>query len=221
MSEKIVNAPHCTAKPFIYLEFGVAPIRYLIHKNQLMFLHHVVHLEEGDPVKKMWESMKIIGAQCNWWSCVRELMIKYHIELKDVEDSNRDCFKRLVKRKVFGAALEELNESCKEKKKTAMLNYGTLEPQEYLRHLYPAEARIIFKCRSKTLDIKDHRPYKYKDKLCRNCSSSDETIEHITNCGHSDIIDTSILDNLGPFTYDTKVVLQTIARRIGDFLDKV
>ena len=122
---------------------------------------------------------------------------------------------------MFGAALEEVNESCEEKKKTAMLNYGTLEPQEYLRHLYPAEARVIFKCRSKTLDIKDHRPYKFKDKLCRNCSSSDETIEHITNCGHSDIIDTSILDYLGPFTYDTKVVLQTIAKRISNFLDKV
>ena len=83
-----------------------------------MFLHHIVHLDESDPVKKMWESMKMLGGQCNWWSCVKELMIKYHINLKDVEENNRDSFKILVKR--FGAAFEELREMCKEKKKTAM-----------------------------------------------------------------------------------------------------
>ena len=218
---KIVNAPACTATSFVYLEFGVEPIRYIIQRNNLMFLHHIVHLDEDDPVKFMWENMKVLEEETNWWSSVKVLMKKYDIKLKEVEESSRESFKKLVKEKLQKVAHMELSAECKSKKKTSALIFPALEAQDYLNHLYPAQARIVFQCRSKTLDIKDHRSYKYKDTVCRKCGVEEETVQHITNCGQSDIIDTSIIYELGLVTYDTKVRLAVIAKRIQNFLEEV
>ena len=54
--------------------------------------------------------------------------------------------------------------------------------QPYLQNLFPSKSRTIFKCRSKTLDIKDHKPFKFKDILCRRCGSEREDLEHVVNC---------------------------------------
>ena len=218
---KIVNAPSCTATSFIHLEFGVEPIRYIIQRNNLMFLHHIVHLEEDDPVKFMWENMKVLEEEANWWSSVKVLMKKYEINLKDVEENSRESFKNLVKGKIMKLVHKELTDECRSKKKTSTLTFPAFETQDYLNHLYPNQARIVFQCRSKTLDIKDHRSYKYKDTLCRKCGIENETVQHITNCGQSDIVDTAIIYQLGSLTYDTKIKLATITKRIHNFLEEV
>ena len=218
---KIFNVPHSTLRAFVYLEFGAVPIRYIIHQNQLMFLHHIIHLEDDDPVKKMWENMKLLSGESNWWSSVKSLLEKHNIELEDVQNSNRDRFKLLIKRKIQDVTLKELTKDCKEKKKTSFLSYETLQPQDYLGHLYPCQSRIIFQCRSKTLDIKDHRSYKYKDRLCRKCGINEETVQHVTNCGHTDVVDTSFVSDLGDMTYATKLKLSIISQRISNVLEEV
>ena len=220
--KKIVEAPQSTCNSFTYLEFGVVPIRFIIQKNQLMFLHHIVHLEEDDPVKLMWKNMKILEEECNWWSNVRVLMTKYGISLQDAEEKSRESFKKLVKEKIHEVALVELSKDCKDKKKTSALSFTVLKPQDYLNHLYPTQAKIIFQCRSKTLDIKAHRSYKYKDKLCRKCGDDEETVQHVANCGSSDVIDTSFIDELSStLSYDTIIKLILISKRIHDFLEEV
>ena len=218
--KRILNVPQSTANSFTYLEFGVIPMRYEIEKNQLVFLHHIYHLDDTDPVKIMWENMKILEEESNWWSEVKEKMRKYNIMIEDVKLS-RDTFKKKIKAKIHEAALAELNRECKGKKKTADLDYKTLQQQDYLNHLYPTQAKIIFQCRSKTLDIKDHRAYKYKDKMCRKCGDEEETVQHVANCGYDDTVDTSIIEELDCITYDTKLKLVTIAKRIYNFLEEV
>ena len=186
-----------------------------------MFLHHVIHLEDDDPVKKMWANMKLLSGESNWWSSVKGLLEKHNVELEDVKNRSRDSFKLLIQRKIQEVALKELTKDCKEKKKTSFLSYERLQPQDYLNHLYPCQARTIFQCRSKTLDIKDHRSYKYKDRLCRKCGINEETVQHVTNCGHTDVVDTSFISDLGEITYTTKVKLGIISERIRNFLEEV
>ena len=72
--KKIVNAPQATANSFTYLELGVMPMRYEIERNQLIFLHHIVHLEDSDPVKITWENMKKFPEENNWWSGVKSIL---------------------------------------------------------------------------------------------------------------------------------------------------
>ena len=46
-----------TCNAFIYLELGVLPIEYEIHKRQLMFLYRILNLDDDDPVYRMYENM--------------------------------------------------------------------------------------------------------------------------------------------------------------------
>ena len=42
--KRTMQVPSSTPNAFTFLELGVLPIRYKIHKRQLIFLHHIVHL---------------------------------------------------------------------------------------------------------------------------------------------------------------------------------
>ena len=95
-----------------------------------------------------------------------------------------------------------------------------METQKYLKCLYPKQARIILQCRSKTLDIKQHRPYSYSDIVCRSCGREDENVEHIINCGQEEIIDALVMYNAEMSNNDILKVM-TIALRIESFLEKV
>ena len=44
------------------------------------------------------------------------------------------------------------------------------------------------KCRGQTVDIKSHLSYKYTDLLCRKCGLEDETLDHVINCGHDEVL---------------------------------
>ena len=111
---------------------------------------------------------------------------------------------------------------CQSLKKTAGLNYEALKVQEYWSHLYPSQARLIFKWRSRTLDLKTHLTYKYSDTLCRSCKRSEETPDHVLNCGTVDKIDVKI-DILGLDKVDeiTELELKKMALRMSSFLEKV
>ena len=69
-----------TSNAFMYLELGVLPIKYEIHKRQLMFLHHIVNLPEEDPVKKVWRNQTNLPDYSNWWCDVKVLMEIYGID---------------------------------------------------------------------------------------------------------------------------------------------
>ena len=72
--KRILQVPRSTANSFVFLEFGELPVRYIIDKNQLNFLYHIYHLKDDDPVKVMWENMKLFTEEKNWWYRVKRLL---------------------------------------------------------------------------------------------------------------------------------------------------
>ena len=127
-----------------------------------------------------------------------------------------------MKEIVRNVAFQNLRDQCLSKAKTQSLSFSSLKPQGYLRELYPTQAKAIFQCRSKTLDIKEHRQYIYKDMVCRVCKAAEETLEHVINCGCQEIIDISVLscDDL-EFPYENKLLFTTIASRISSFMEEI
>ena len=84
--------------------------------------------------------------------------------------------------------------------------------------MYPKQARIICQARSKSLDIKEHRSYKYTDLSCRKCQTYDETLTHVINCGKNTYITVDTLNNM---ENDNVVNLKLVAKRINDFIEEV
>ena len=123
--KKMMGIRPATANAFVYLELGVLPIDYEIHKRQLSFLHHIMSLSEEDPVKKMWRIQTKLPAHKNWWSEVKMLMEKYSIHLteEEITTMSKDTFKHKVKQAVRNYAFEKLKEECQSKEKTKSLEY--------------------------------------------------------------------------------------------------
>ena len=117
---------------------------------------------------------------------------------------SKNCFAGKVKNAITDTALKELVAETKGLKKTAPLQYNSLKLQEYFSHLYISQARLVFKWRSETLDLKTHLTYKYSDTLCRSCKSDIETPDHVLNCGMMNMMDIKVdvlnLDAVDDFT---------------------
>ena len=197
-------------------------MKYEVHKRQLSFLHHIIHLNEDDPVRKVWKFQKTLPSYGNWWNDIEQLLSKYEIDLNEEEILNmsKETFKRKVKQEVKRVALKELIQQNLAKEKTKHITYNDLQTQSYIAKLYPSHSRIIFKCRSQTLNIKQYMKYQYQnDNHCRWCGVSDETIQHVVNCGSDKPV---LLDVEKTIQEGNNLEqMKDIAERIEDFLDHV
>ena len=222
MLKKILGGARSTSNAFTYLELGVLPISCEIHKRQLSFLHHILNLEDGDPVKEMYNNMKELPGESNWYNCVAQLMETYKISMTEEEIKNlsKEAFKSVVKKAIIETTFAELCEQCCSKKKTCNLTYRKLKLQDYLTKLLPWQSQLVSRCRSKTLDIKTQQTYKYKDTLCRWCNLHEESLSHIINCGE-DPVDPVDLDEIEKMDHKMVTNITRVAYRIQEFIEKV
>ena len=96
-------------------------------------------------------------------------------------------FKKIVKQKTVEAAFKYLMEQKnKPGKNTKIKNieYKALCIQEYLLegNMNTELSKIIYKMRGKTLDIKEHKKWKYDNNLCIGCSKNVETESELLTC---------------------------------------
>ncbi len=222
--KKIVRVSSGTPNSFIFLELGVLPIEAEIHKRQLMYLHRILSLPKDDPVAQMLLNLILLDekGETNWWTQVKTLLPKYGLP-SDLEDLKKNTFKCMVNKAINKVVLDELVKDCSALKKTTGIEYKALQMQEYLSIMYPKQARLIFRSRCKTLDIKTHNTYKYNDDtVCRKCDSHEETLEHVINCGFEECdhlsIDTQDLRKMSDTLYST---ITQVANRIESFYDDV
>ena len=188
-----------------------------------MYLHRILQLEETDPVYKVFVNMQAFhkAGEENWWSGVVKALADYNLptDLEEIRSMSKGGFRKLVNESITEIAFKCLVSECKAQKKTSNLEYASLKLQEYLTVMYPNQSRTILKCRSKTVDIKSHLTYKYKDIACRKCGSSDEDMLHIINCGHRDHIDLAEYIHIQNLE-DTISGLKLMANRINEFLQE-
>ena len=222
MLKKILGGARSMSNAFTFLELGVLPISYEIHKRQLSFLHHILNLKDDDPVKTMYLNMKQLPGEKNWCNCVGELLRTYNISLseEEIKTKTKGSFKRMIKKAITQTALTNLQEEISNQKKTSSLIYTKLKTQDYLTKLFPWQSKLVSRTRSKTLDIKTHQKFKYKDSLCRWCNLDDETLSHIINCGE-DPIELVDLNNTEEMDSSMITKISRITYRIQEFLEKV
>ena len=148
---------------------------------------------------------------------------KYDLpNLDQIKELSKDCFSRKVKKSVAEFALKQLVTECHGLKKTATLEYDRLKLQDYLTYLYPSQARLVFKWRSQTLDVKCHLTYKYNDTICRGCHNEMEDPYHVVNCGAEGSSITGLnVTEIDSLEDEEKYLLKTMVLRIASFLERV
>ena len=221
--KKLVNAPSSISNSFLFLELGVLPIKYEIHQRQLTFLHHIVNLDEDDPVYLLYQNMKLLPGEPNWLNDVLRSAKMYGISVDEnmLKSVSKETFKCTVRSAIHKFAFNKLRKECASQSKTSQLRYNTLECQSYLKLLYPHQAKTILQCRAQVLKIKAHRPFLFVNKVCRWCNLEEETLSHMINCGRDvkvELMDINDLDDIDPLR---KAELISLAARVDHFLDLV
>ena len=103
---------------------------------------------------------------------------------EEIGKMSQTMFKKIICEKVKKISFEFLIKQKAEQSKSKNVQYDKLEIQEYFvgGNCTREVAKIIFKARSMSLDIKTNKRWKYSDVLCVGCAEKEETMDEILMC---------------------------------------
>ena len=181
--KRILRAPNSACNSIVFLELGVLPVTAEIIILKLTFLHHILTLEDDDPVKQVYvEQLKIPGEK-NWGNEIKRIRNEYELTETDEEiySLTKDEWKFKVMELVKEKTIIELNQEKNSLSKSS--SYPDAEyllPSRYLYHFTASHSCLLFRLRCRIIDIKEVQRYKYEEDMsCRGCENSMETVEHV------------------------------------------
>ena len=134
----------------------------------------------------MYKSQEVSSHPGDWVCLIGQDKITLGLELTDEEivSLSKIKSKNMVKKKVERYALMQLNESKRKHSKSQYLNSSSFETAQYLvdNRFSKAEAQLLFKLRSKTLNLKMNFPQQFQDNLCKTCKLFPESQNHLLQC---------------------------------------
>ena len=219
--KRMFHAPSSTSNSLTYLETGLLPIEQEIHIRQLTYLHHIVGLDEDDPVLMAYTEQIKYEYAPNWGNNVKTIRSNYGIKQTDeeVKSMSKRRWKRIIKGTITAHTLNKLSEEARKQKRASnILPYNEFKTQKYISNFPTPMARKLFHARLGILDIKGLRTYKYGNDLkCRLCDGGDENVDHIVNTCPS-ILRTNLIQNI--YT-NNEEEMKEVARRCLEFCNKV
>ena len=180
--KRTLQVPNSAPNAFTFLELGVLPVEYEIHRRQLMFLHHIHTLPSDDPVNMIFQQQKLLPNEKNWWNAVAKLLDQYELSDSDYTTIDKDEWKFLVDTNVNDHAFRKLQQECRDMSKTYHLKYEIFQRQSYITSCPSNIARLIFRIRGKILNCRDNHHSSNPITTCRLCETYIETQNHTINC---------------------------------------
>ena len=168
------------------MELGIYPMKFEIMKLSIVFLQYILKQEESSMIFQVLKATLENPTKNDFIkTCTGYLKIlDIKLSFQEMKEMSEWSFKKLVKNRTEKAAFKYLiNEKVKQSK-IANVQYDRLEIQDYLNsgQCSIKMARLIFKARSQTLDIKTQRKWKYSDLVCIGCKSKEESGQEIMTC---------------------------------------
>ena len=183
----IFSTPGSTPAAAFYLETGAVPIRFLLKGRRLMFLWSILQKNNHELVRKVYEAQKLFATKDDFFNQIREDCEDIGLEWDENTFRNlkRDKFKAIVQNKIRNAAHSYLLEKKDKLSKLDNLSSDYLL-KDYLAspRLSTKEKQLLFKLRTRMIDVKANYPNMYKGELsCALCdSNSIENQQHVLIC---------------------------------------
>ena len=170
----------------LYLETEKIPLRYDIMQRRLLYLWHILHLEKNELVARTHKSQKLPPRKGDWILSVLKDMNELGLEVEEREiiEMSKNKFKNIVKGKIENLALLKLNELKMKHSKSENIESTKLRTASYLvyQRLTKYEQQLLFRLRTKTLDVKMNFDRLHADIYCSLCKLFPETQSHILQC---------------------------------------
>ena len=201
---RLFQVPKCTAIEAFYLETAALPIRHILIGRRLMYLWDILHKNENELVRKVFNAQKEFSVRNDWTTQVQQDLLECEIHLTEEEISRmkRITFKNMVREKLQLIAARYLISKKLQHSKSQHLTYSK-KMKAYLENesLKIDDKRLMFKIRNRLIDVKANYRGKYKDDLsCRLCKAAEESQPHLFTC-EKILSDNMLRDELKGFTY--------------------
>lgn len=176
--KRILMIPQSTPREALYLETGIPDPITQIKINRINLYNRMMR-EPNDLIANLNQEETIT----RWKSETIKIMEEYGIEKHTIENTSKYSAKNKINPKIKKRFLEKLKEAGNTKSKIeytlANGQYSDLKMQPYLKKLTRIETSIIFKARTRMLEVKHNYKNKYRDTKCRMCKQQEETQHHI------------------------------------------
>ena len=151
-----------------------------------MYLWHIISRKDSELIRRVYEAQKICNNPGDWFRMIENDKNELKIQMEDEEIKNisKERFKSFVKSKVKIKHIENLNYLKKNHTKSKFLDCTQLKMATYLNNpnFNTQQKQLLFKLRSRTLDVKLNFPGQHGDLWCISCGLFPESQAHLLQC---------------------------------------
>ena len=183
---KVLDCDSNTSNAVKYLDLGILPLRFEIMRRKLSFLQYILLEDKNSMIHQVLKATSENSVKNDFvQTCKKYLrLLDINISFEEIAEMSKWSFKKLLKEKTNMAAFKYLTSEQSKQSKICNIVYSKLDIQEYLLNgdRNVNVSKCIFKGRSKTLDIKVQKKWRYEDIKCSGCRINDETGDEMLNC---------------------------------------
>ena len=187
--QRIFAVPKTTPHVALRWDTGAVSLEMEICKRKLLFLHHVINMDESSLAREIFDVQKsehLPGLVSECKSLLKSLNLPNILDIKVAAGLSKVAWKRLVKDAIKEIEVSKLKKqiSTKSKLKDGPMSKEDFKIKDYLGKMTLDKSRMNFKMRSKMMDVKFNYSAKHEKELwlCDSCCSSIETQSHLLFC---------------------------------------
>ena len=175
--KRILKTPVSTPREAIYLETRITDVEHTMNRNRILMLHRLWE-NPNDLIKKFLQN-----SHRQSWAAETKLIMKEYTDT-DILQLNSHAAKRIINSSTKAKCTENMVLEGIFKSKVEFLlqniNLYNKETPPYLNELCRNDASIIFKARTRMINVKNNYKTKYKGNMkCRGCGLTDESQKHV------------------------------------------
>ena len=177
--KRILMVPPSTPREVLYIETGIMDPETIIKRNRILMQNRI---RKGD--SELMKQVIELEQKGGWKETTEKIKEEMGIEQNDMR-GEQSSVKHRIRRKTKQYFKEKMEREGNGKSKVTYLLEGlghSWKPgkrQQYLNALPRKQASILFKSRTRMLDVKNNFRGKYQNTQCRMCRDSIETQEHV------------------------------------------
>ena len=182
----ILNSHSKVALECIFFEVGLRPLKYDVMRKRLMYLWKVLHVDKSELIFRIYRSQKNAPNAGDWVKLVEndKKVLDLDISDEEIEKISKNKFKKIVETKIDKYALQQLNALKSKHSKSQYLQSSSFKTAGYLidERFSKSESQLLFRLRSKTLNVKQNFEKQHTNNLCQTCRLFPETQSHLLQC---------------------------------------
>ena len=224
LHRRVLETPRSTPISIMHLELGTLPIRFVLMKRRVLFLHYILKLNKDDLLFKFFEAQERYPQKGDWvLQILKDLKeIKLEMTFDNIKIMSENSFKLKVNAAINETAFKWL--VGKIKGKGCDIEYKSLKIQDYFlsMNMNIKQCNLLFSLRARMTPVQCNFPKSYDDLTCPVCRDNNpqDTQSHILHCktllnGENILVDNKVIyEDL----FSRKTVKQVIITKLFEDL---